>query len=351
MPVKNTGFFECIALRLEAEAFVEWNRFELGVECEAIRPVRLLAGRPQQFLHQGSTDTSPPPFPENRDPPDPSSSLEARGPDRIGRPGQCKEVDRDGIVLVDFDLGRDSLLVDEDAGPDSEKSLVISFPRGSQHSKLRRFHVCSIISVETGSSESFRASRGLRRKSRTGDRAAGGVVFPAMGGIREAFTGMSGWKGKVLLFAGACVVFGVALNSDRYFGDEESIAGSDQSTPSMRTDWTSNSKTRMEIEQRAHSWGDAAIRFGGSFMVAMIVASLLRAFVKTMAVALVVVGVLLFYLDSRGMVEPFWQDAFESWEQAKSWLIAQTDTFVGFLKGYVPSMTAALLGFGFGLRK
>jgi uncharacterized membrane protein (Fun14 family) len=162
---------------------------------------------------------------------------------------------------------------------------------------------------------------------------------------------MSGGKGRLLLFAGVCVLGGLLLNSGEYLQPSEHMVAGGDAESSLRTDWTGGSQKRIEVEKRAHSWGDAAIRFGGSFMVAMIIGSLLRVFVRTMVIALVVAGGLLWFLNDRGMVEPFWEDAFDSWGHAKDWIVAQTRTGTDFLRGYVPSMTAGLVGLGFGLRK
>lgn len=167
---------------------------------------------------------------------------------------------------------------------------------------------------------------------------------------------MTGWKGRLFCLAGVCLVIGVLLNAGHYFGDARTIKKEADGTPSLRGDfvdleWKTNSKKRIEIEQRAHSWGDAAIRFGGSFMAAMVIGSLLRMFVKTMAVALIASAVVLAVLYHQGMVDPFWRDALDSPGQARDWIVTQTESVAAFVKGYVPSMTSALLGLGFGLKR
>lgn len=175
-----------------------------------------------------------------------------------------------------------------------------------------------------------------------------------MGRVRDAISGMSGGKGKLLILAGVCVAVGFLLNADKYLGGGQEISrGAPSPANSLQSNWTESSRVTEAAKERAHTWGDAAIRFGGSFMVAMIIGSLLRAFVRTMVIALLVAGGVLWYLDSKDLVEPFWEDAFHSWDHAKGWILAQTDSVKQFLQGYVPSMTSALLGFGFGfgLRK
>ena len=172
-----------------------------------------------------------------------------------------------------------------------------------------------------------------------------------MGRARDAIMGMSGRKGKLLLLAGLCVVVGVVLNAGSYFGGDKGIESSTSSSSSLRSDWTDNSGVKNEVQDKAQSWGDAAIRFGGSFMVAMIIGSLLREFVKTMVLVILLLSGVLWYLHYRGIMEPFWEDAFHSWDHAKDWILVQTRSAKDFLQGYVPSMTSALVGLGFGLKK
>lgn len=99
------------------------------------------------------------------------------------------------------------------------------------------------------------------------------------------------------------------------------------------------------------SWGNAAMRFGLSFFVAMMIASLLKAFVKTMVVVLLVVGGALVFMEHRGMIEPFWDQQMGFLISAKDWTINQSDSVVGFLKGYLPSTGAASAGFFMGIRR
>lgn len=170
-----------------------------------------------------------------------------------------------------------------------------------------------------------------------------------MGRLGDAINGMSGRKGKLLIFAGVCVVVGLILNAGDYFGSEPRIT--EEPSNSLRSNWTESASVTDVAKEKAHTWGDAAIRFGGSFMVAMIVGSLMREFVRTMLIALLVAGMVFWYLDRKEIVEPFWEDAFDSWEHAKGWIVAQTESVKHFLQGYVPSLSAALLGFCFGLKK
>lgn len=119
----------------------------------------------------------------------------------------------------------------------------------------------------------------------------------------------------------------------------------------VSSNWRENSRKKIEVEERGRTWGDAAVRFGLSFGIAMIAGSLLRVFLKTMITLFVIAAVVLFLLYHQGLVEPFWQDYPAAAGDAKDWAVAHKESVQQFLKGYVPSAGAALIGFGFGLRK
>ncbi len=188
------------------------------------------------------------------------------------------------------------------------------------------------------------------------------MSFGIFSGIFRFFTG-----GKLRLLGGslALAVLGFFLQGG---GDQAALPGdnradgittlSDYARDSLENQkgWqgSSGSSIQRKIEEigRKHpTWGNAAMRLGMSFFIAMVIASLLKAFVKTMVIVLVIVGGSLFFMEQRGMIEPFWDHQMGFLIAAKDWMIAQTDSVVGFLKGYLPSSGAAATGFFVGLRK
>lgn len=106
-----------------------------------------------------------------------------------------------------------------------------------------------------------------------------------------------------------------------------------------------------DLARKHPTWGNAAMRLGMSFFVAMMIALLLKAFIRTMLTVVVVVGVALFFMEQRGMIEPFWDHQMGFLMTAKDWMASQTETIVGFLKGSLPSTGAASAGFFVGLRR
>lgn len=165
----------------------------------------------------------------------------------------------------------------------------------------------------------------------------------------EVIAGASGAKGKMLFYAGIVLVFGVLLNAGKWIHPEEGRSGTPRT--SLRSDWNQNSRAMFAAQEKSQTWGDAAIRLGGSFMVAMVAASLLRVFFKTALTVVMLVVAVSWFLEYRGIIEPFWHDYYSSLGNARNWAVSQTHTAKEFLKGYVPSATAALIGFGFGLRR
>ena len=102
---------------------------------------------------------------------------------------------------------------------------------------------------------------------------------------------------------------------------------------------------------RSRSWGSTIMKLGLSFGVAMILGSLVKAFVRTMVTLIVVVGGALWFLQHKGLIEPFWQDYSEVADSTRIWGIAQFESMKTLMKGALPSAAAAMMGFALGLRK
>lgn len=162
----------------------------------------------------------------------------------------------------------------------------------------------------------------------------------------ETIGGFYGRKQKLLLFAAVLVAFGLLAS---VFVEPHSGTGNDPRQAS--TQWQGKSQSKLAIEESAATYGDAAMRFGASFGIAMVLASLLRAFLKTMATIIAVTAVVIFVFYSQGWVDPFWEEWIPRAGHAREWAIEQTRSIGAFVKGHVPSMGAALVGFGCGLKR
>ena len=187
-----------------------------------------------------------------------------------------------------------------------------------------------------------------------------------MPGIGTVLGGFSGFKGRLLLFAGILALIGVGLNSISLLEPENGVSPLRENASSMKTELVGQTRKLAEYS-RSSTWGDAAIRLGLSFGVAMIFASLLKAFFRSMITFVLVAVVVCWFLNSRGLIEPFWTEfdfsaaGAREWTEGQlgewtegqlgEWTEGQLETVKGFLGGVLPSTGAAAVGFLCGLRK
>ena len=172
-----------------------------------------------------------------------------------------------------------------------------------------------------------------------------------MTSLSEVIGGFSGAKGRCLLVAAVVAICGFAMKGMEMNSSGGIEARSSGDSRIVSSDWRENSTTKNAIQKRGRTWGAAATRLGLSFGIAMIVGSLLRAFLRSMLTVIVVTGIVLFLLYNQGIIDPFWKDYDAAANEAKVWAMEQKNSVQRFLQGYVPSAGAALIGFGFGLRK
>lgn len=171
-----------------------------------------------------------------------------------------------------------------------------------------------------------------------------------MAGIGETFGGFSGMKFRLLLMAAFLVVGGMLWNVARDTGNPKVVPGSSvQGT--MGEEWVKGRKNFEKVADRVDPWGDAAVRLGACFIVAMIFGSLTRVFLKTMVTFSIAIVAALIVLDYKGIVDPGWSDYFSSFSEMKHTVVAQTESLRAFVKGHFPPAASAFVGFGFGLKR
>lgn len=169
-------------------------------------------------------------------------------------------------------------------------------------------------------------------------------------GIGTVLSCFTGFRGRLLLFAGCLALLGLGLNSLDLLDPEKGVRVSEKSTHSLSSGLVEQSRNLAEFS-RSTTWGDAAIRIGLSFGLAMIFASLLRAFLKTMITFLLFAVGVSWFLHYQGLIEPFWKDFDFSVDDTRRWVAGQFETVKEFVGGVLPSTGAAIVGFIFGLRK
>lgn len=183
-------------------------------------------------------------------------------------------------------------------------------------------------------------------------------------GLLSNITGLfAGGKLRMLIMAGLVTIGGFVFQGNSAPEPKQS-AESQMIEDSASMNWLergprqtqTSPKEPLKLQDaisklRERSWGDAAITLGLSFGIAMIVGTLLRAFVRTMITVLIVVVGGLWTLQHLGYIDPFWNDYADSFASLQTWGKAQFDSLVTFMKGSLPSGAATLIGFGYGLRK
>lgn len=168
-------------------------------------------------------------------------------------------------------------------------------------------------------------------------------------GLREIIGGFGGGKMRLLLAAGAVAGSGMVWNGGE-LAPGPGVVRSAATTDPLRTE-VAEEGPRAEGFMEGSNLGHSAVSLGISFMVAMVVGSLLRVALKTMVTTLVAGGVILWILQAQGIIEPFWDDYYGTVSESRNWLIARVQMASALLKEHLPSAGAALVGFGFGLRR
>lgn len=165
--------------------------------------------------------------------------------------------------------------------------------------------------------------------------------------------GTSSLKFRLLLCCAGMAAFGVGWNIWQNQDQQDPLREvelTQLSAPSTRA-WGDGMPWETSGTDPEGSWGDASLRLGGSFAVAMLLGSLVRTFLRAALTILLFGGALLWFLADRNLIDPFWQPYLTGQIDIKPWLNSQADSLVTLLKGYLPSAGAAITGLGFGLRK
>lgn len=165
--------------------------------------------------------------------------------------------------------------------------------------------------------------------------------------------GTSSLKFRLLLCCAGLVALGVGWNVWQNQDRPDPLRKAELtqlSAPSTQA-WGDGLPWEVSEADPVSGWGDASLRLGGSFAVAMLLGSLVRTFLRAAVTILLLGGALLWFLADRNLIDPFWQPYLTGEIDIKPWLTSQADSLATLLKGYLPSAGAAITGLGFGLRK
>jgi uncharacterized membrane protein (Fun14 family) len=95
----------------------------------------------------------------------------------------------------------------------------------------------------------------------------------------------------------------------------------------------------------------AVFRLGFSFFAAFCLAYAMRAFFRLAILFLGMTFLMLFGLQHAGLIEVKWGVMAAEYDGFAEWFKGQTQTFFGFVTGYLPSAGAAALGLLAGFRR
>jgi uncharacterized membrane protein (Fun14 family) len=98
-------------------------------------------------------------------------------------------------------------------------------------------------------------------------------------------------------------------------------------------------------------WGPTIFRLGFSFFVAFAIGFAVRSFLKISILAIGVILLGLFGLQSADVIDVDWAQLEGFYDRAMPWLKDQTATFTAFIQGYLPSAASVGAGLFYGLRR
>jgi uncharacterized membrane protein (Fun14 family) len=168
--------------------------------------------------------------------------------------------------------------------------------------------------------------------------------------ITEIIGGFSGFKARMLLFAGVIVLAGSIWTNGREMHRSGNVFRAPGAPMSANFSVGTSSGKGDVLLHKGDLWGKGAVTLGLSFMIAMITGSLLRAALKTAVTLLLLSGVAVWILENQGYVS-LWDDYLQSVQQGGDWATAHVDLIGGFLQKHLPSAGVALIGFGMGLKR
>ena len=170
-----------------------------------------------------------------------------------------------------------------------------------------------------------------------------------MSAVIESVGGFSGFKMRLLMIGLLIVASGMFWEiGRRNIGSHEARASA---VAQASRDWTRGSAKKTAAIHKADTWGKAMVRLGLSFVVAMLIGGLLRAYFKTMVSLFVIAFTVAAVMHYQGFIEPFWEPYLESMGNGKQWLASQTKSGVAFLRGVFPNFAVAVIGLGMGLKR
>lgn len=168
-----------------------------------------------------------------------------------------------------------------------------------------------------------------------------------MSTLVESVGGFSGFKMRLLMIALLITAGGMFWQIGRHVSEGKGAHFS--LTPSGG--WQIGSARKTAALTKADRWGGAMVRIGITFIGAMVLGGLTRAYFKTMIMLIVTSIVVMAFLHYKGLLEPFWESYLGSVGDGEQWLFNQTKSITHFLQGAFIPAALAVGGFALGLKR
>ncbi|MEM9281370.1 MAG: hypothetical protein AAGA96_06055 [Verrucomicrobiota bacterium] len=165
----------------------------------------------------------------------------------------------------------------------------------------------------------------------------------------NTLSGFSSIKRYAVLLAFLAILGGGGWNGARWLNKSYDRSSNPMVQRENSGSWARGSRNSVAATHTGDRWADILLSLGISFLVAMAIGKLLRAFLRTMITILVVGGITLYFLSQQGMVDPFWENL--AAPGVADWAASEGHSVWTQLRETVPSMGAALVGLGFGLKR
>lgn len=168
-----------------------------------------------------------------------------------------------------------------------------------------------------------------------------------MSTVADSIGGFSGFKMRLIMVALLISAAGMFWQIGRNVSDGRGAGFS----LSPAGNWTVGSAKKIKVLTTADRWGGAMVRIGITFVAAVVLGGLTRAYFKSM-ISLAVLSILVIaFLHYKGLVEPFWEPYVRSFGDGKQWIVDQTKSFTHFVHGAFVPFFVGLGGFALGLRR
>lgn len=117
------------------------------------------------------------------------------------------------------------------------------------------------------------------------------------------------------------------------------------------TDRPAAAQTSTDGATALDTWSPAIFRAGFGFFTGFSIAYAMRAFVKISITIIGLALLALFGLQYAGIIDVNWSALEQHYDATAAWLGDQTESFMRFLTGYIPSTAAAIAGLTIGFRR